>query len=740
MDSRRPQLSLDELLRLKWLLGGLLVLLSVSTVIYLDIDAWLLTGLTFAGVLTVLAKPAWPARLPAVVHRLAFPAIVAIFIGDLYLTTEVLPALVRLDILLLLYRGVTYRQRRDDLQVIVLGLFLIVLAGVLTVSLAFAVQILAFVACALVFLLVVTLVQAAEPAGSKAVGANVAGVVPAWTHGSWQALLRRVRAATDWRIALLGGGLFAGLVVVSGLLFLAIPRFELQNSLFLDRFITKKARTGFTDHIKFGDVTDIQQDNSVALSVDVTDPTRIPARPYWRMIVLDDYHDQSFRLSPVLRHAAFSREYTESFLRGSARAQLGPPVYWTFYLEAGVSRYLPLAGAFDLLRFRERQNFRVSRSLDVVALRNEPVSMTAYRVEGMQPDGRLPDPDFALKWQQARAEGTEGQLTQANLDLSQADRAQLAGVVQEITQGELLTVSDFARRAGAWLAQRHDYALQSRLPTGAGDPLVRWLVSRAPGHCELFAGALVLLAREAGMPARVVTGFRGGSWNGFSNNLTLRNSNAHAWCEIFDAASRTWLRADPTPGAQALVDDNQADALGGQARRVDRSWSARWDSLRIFWYRRIVNFDQRSQVETFKAVKSATQEVGRRLRDWLAGWGSQVKGWLKSPWNGRRMAGGAAVLAGLGLLWWWGRRWPTRWWRWRRPRRGRLHPVRTEAGRWLRQFEGRETDPGVRAALQRLRYGAESGWPRPEPVFRQARREWRRGRRGRSATVGKAKD
>jgi len=51
---------------------------------------------------------------------------------------------VRLDILLLLYRGSTYRQRRDDLQVIVLGLFLIVVAGVLTVSLTFAVQILAF--------------------------------------------------------------------------------------------------------------------------------------------------------------------------------------------------------------------------------------------------------------------------------------------------------------------------------------------------------------------------------------------------------------------------------------------------------------------------------------------------------------------------------------------------------------------------------------------------------------------
>ncbi len=50
--------------------------------------------------------------------------------------------------------------------------------------------------------------------------------------------------------------------MVSALLFLAIPRFQLENSLFLDRFMSKKSKTGFNDSIKFGDVTDIQQDNS----------------------------------------------------------------------------------------------------------------------------------------------------------------------------------------------------------------------------------------------------------------------------------------------------------------------------------------------------------------------------------------------------------------------------------------------------------------------------------------------
>src|SRR6185369_6202414 len=115
------------------------------------------------------------------------------FVGDLWLTASPLPAMVRLAMLLLLYRSVSYRQRRDDLQVIVLGLFLIVVAGVLTVSLMFAVQILIYTACALLFLLTITLTDAAEgrTSGSKP---KEPTSVPAWAaHADWPRLFRRLR-------------------------------------------------------------------------------------------------------------------------------------------------------------------------------------------------------------------------------------------------------------------------------------------------------------------------------------------------------------------------------------------------------------------------------------------------------------------------------------------------------------------------------------------------------------------
>jgi len=722
MEKKRPQLSLADLHRLKWLLGGLLVLLSISTVLYLEIDAWILMGVTAGAVGLGLAKPTLPARMPAAIHWLAFPAIVAIFLGDLYLTTQVLPALVRLDILLLLYRGITYRQRRDDLQIVVLGLFLIVLAGVLTVSLFFAVQILAFSACALVFLLVVTLVQAVEAKPTPI----VAGEVPTWAKGAWRGWWTRVRAAADWRMAVIGGALFGGLVLLAGLLFLAIPRVELENSLLLERFMTKKSRTGFSDRIQFGDVTDIQQDNRVAVSIDLTDPSKIPAQPYWRMVVLDEYREESFRLSAPLRRAAFSRERSEAAVRGQARARLGAQDYWTFYLEAGVSRYLPLAGHFEMLRFRERQNFQVAAELGVVALRDEPVSMTAYRVEGMLTSAELIDREFGDEWDRHRAQGSEASITQLLVNVSAGDRAKLAQVVAEVEAGAILGVDEFAGRTSAWLARRHAYGLQSRTPSGEGDALVRWLVSGEPGHCELFAGALVLLARTAQIPARVVTGFRGGSWNGFSNNFALRNSDAHAWCELYDRDTQTWLRVDPTPGSQVLAD--RSNALSAvDTRQVDRSWTARFDSLRIFWYRRIVNFDQRSQVETIKAVKEATQETGRRLRAWIQGWSQRVKEWLTSPWDVRRGVRWLAGVAVLGVAAWAASRLvgAVRRGRWHRTR-GQSHPVRKAAGRWRQRLQGRGADAALIADLERLRFGHGAAWPEPAAVFARARREWKR--------------
>ncbi len=253
--------------------------------------------------------------------------------------------------------------------------------------------------------------------------------------------------------------------------------------------------------------------------------------------------------------------------------------------------------------------------------------------------------------------------------------------------------------------------------------------SREPGHCELFAGALVLLARSEGIPARVVTGFKGGTWNAYSGNYTIRNSDAHAWAEVWDPQKGAWLREDPL--AAAAADDTAGRGAAALAGLMDRSWSARLTSLRVFWYRRIVNFDQQTQVDTLSAIKAATDSSGKWLRISITELGAPDQG---------------LVLRALGCA---------------RGSRASPRPLpRSTALAWLLKVgalaprgdgprqEGRPGEAGggplarrawtgrppFVADLQRLRYGPAPTWPRPSEVFRRARKAGPSSRRRASAS------
>ena len=134
--------------------------------------------------------------------------------------------------------------------------------------------------------------------------------------------------------------------------------------------------------------------------------------------MLDDYKDGGFKLSPSLR-AAFDRERTSANVLSGFGATWGSPT-WTFYVESGVSRYLPVLGRFGALRFRDAQNYRYSPDLGIIALRDEPATMTAYRVEGMNPaSGEMRDLAFAGRW---KKRGPVGLPLQVGLDMLSARR------------------------------------------------------------------------------------------------------------------------------------------------------------------------------------------------------------------------------------------------------------------------------------------------------------------------------
>ena len=90
----------------------------------------------------------------------------------------------------------------------------------------------------------------------------------------------------------------------------------------------------------------------------------------------------------------------------------------------------------------------------------------------------------------------------------------------------------------------YSYTLRpGKMPSGR----VAWfLFEHRKGFCGHYAAAAANILRVGGIPSRIVTGFRGGTWNPWLRTLTLRDSDAHAWVEAWDEKAGNWIRFDPT--------------------------------------------------------------------------------------------------------------------------------------------------------------------------------------------------
>ncbi|CAJ0856610.1 Protein-glutamine gamma-glutamyltransferase [Ralstonia sp. LMG 32965] len=127
------------------------------------------------------------------------------------------------------------------------------------------------------------------------------------------------------------------------------------------------------------------------------------------------------------------------------------------------------------------------------------------------------------------------------------------------------------------------------------------------GFCEHYAGSFVFLMRAAGVPARVVVGYLGGEVNAMSGDIIVRQSDAHAWAEVW-LDGRGWVRVDPTAAvAPQRVERGLAAAVPASEFRSRRAeepgWlrSVRWglDGLVSGWNSWVLGYDRSRQARLF---------------------------------------------------------------------------------------------------------------------------------------------
>jgi len=129
---------------------------------------------------------------------------------------------------------------------------------------------------------------------------------------------------------------------------------------------------------------------------------------------------------------------------------------------------------------------------------------------------------------------------------------------------------------------------------------------RKAGFCEHIASSFVILMRAAGVPARVVTGYQGGQLNRFDGFWSVRQSDAHAWTEVW-LADQGWVRVDPTaavsPARVGSFSRLQAPRgviaqalLGTVSPAVALNLRALWDATNNRWNQWVLNYTQAKQL------------------------------------------------------------------------------------------------------------------------------------------------
>lgn len=101
-----------------------------------------------------------------------------------------------------------------------------------------------------------------------------------------------------------------------------------------------------------------------------------------------------------------------------------------------------------------------------------------------------------------------------------------------------------------WFRGRGGFRYEEHPPQSlSSPPLVDFVEVTRAGYCQHYAGAMALMLRTLGIPARVAVGFTAGTWK--AGVWTVTDQQAHAWVEAW-FPRYGWLAFDPTPGRGTL--------------------------------------------------------------------------------------------------------------------------------------------------------------------------------------------
>jgi protein-glutamine gamma-glutamyltransferase len=172
-----------------------------------------------------------------------------------------------------------------------------------------------------------------------------------------------------------------------------------------------------------------------------------------------------------------------------------------------------------------------------------------------------------------RGDPTSGSGAAADRLLRASPYARMYEQALSLTQTQR-TAYDAVKSVESWLQENFTYS--ERVPTHRY-PLMGFLYDDERGYCQQFSGAMALMLRMAGIPARVAAGFAPGSYNKDTKEYRVRDLDAHSWVEVWFTGIG-WVPFDPTPARSPAQSQSSALAASAAAPRGGEALQVRGDS------------------------------------------------------------------------------------------------------------------------------------------------------------------
>ena len=273
------------------------------------------------------------------------------------------------------------------------------------------------------------------------------------------------------------------------------------------------AKSGLDDTMSPGSMSKLSLSDAVAFRATFKATPPLRQQMYWRGPVLTEFDGRTWTQGKPGPTRPFQLVNLESPIDYSVTLEPHNK-NWLFTLEMPTRLSIPVTQTFDFqVHSKEPVNARIRYDAHSYLSYQANIEEAPYQLQralllpqGVNPRAR----ELAVKWREQEGENDEAILLTA---LNHFNRENFIYTLEPPLLG-VNTVDDF-------------------------------LFESRRGFCEHYASSFVFLMRAAGIPARVVTGYQGAEFNALGGYYIVRQSDAHAWAEVW-IKGRGWLRTDPT--------------------------------------------------------------------------------------------------------------------------------------------------------------------------------------------------